>query len=92
MNGQTNFIAGVDVSLALLQNMFTGIDLSSLEEIRGFGVAVALNPNLCYLGDIVNAVENSSYTNILVEARKDITTCSESMMVCKRVLLHILHT
>ena len=53
--------------MAIVQTALTGIDLSSLEEIRGFGVAVLQNHNLCYFGNIVRAIENSSYANVFVQ-------------------------
>lgn len=60
--------------------MLTDIDLNSLEEIRGYEVAVNNNPNLCFIGDLSRLVVNTEFPNCIVAARRDKVQCSKLML------------
>ena len=56
----------------------TSIDLSSLEEIRGAGVYMHNNPELCLIGNLSSLVTNSSApVCVIPQARKDPQQCGE---------------
>ena len=72
--------------------LLTQVDLSSLEEIRGGGVYLTRNPNLCYFGDLVRYINGSYHSCVDETGRKDPDQCCKctGLLINKLLLLFLL--
>lgn len=76
------FSVYADFYISITNSLLTSIDLSSLEEVRGSGVLLDNNPNLCFLGDFYQFINNSVYSSCAsFQSRRDEADCGMYMVV-----------